>query len=166
KAGNNAAEQGEKQKNQNQFSEGNGPNEDALNRRSQVSNAVQEMLQVADRQGGIGEQVRLIAQQQNQGEEQMEQAMEIVKNRGRLKKFLLGPDYKNLETVEEKLNQFDEQLENLKDLSETVENSSDQETLTNQITIMEQVRNQLQNEVMVEKKSFGLFGWLIKLFTR
>ncbi|MFH1822158.1 MAG: hypothetical protein ABH830_00485, partial [Patescibacteria group bacterium] len=98
--------------------------------------------------------------------EQMEQAMETVKNRGRLKKFLLGPDYKNLETVEEKLNQFDEQLENLKDLSESIENTSDQETLADQIIIMEQVRNQLQNEVMVEKRSFGLFGWLVKLFTK
>ena len=47
----------------------------AEQRRSQVANAVHEMLQVAERNGGIGEQVRVIAQAQNQNQEQLRKQM-------------------------------------------------------------------------------------------
>ena len=71
----------------------------AVQRRSNVANAVQEMLLVAEHNPGIGQRIRATAQAQNQNYEQIEVEMKQVKNRGRLKKFFFGPDYKNLNSI-------------------------------------------------------------------
>lgn len=65
--------------------------------RSIVANFVQNLLKVASRQeGGIGDQVRVVAQQQNDSKEREAQAIEKVQKRGKFRTFLIGTDYKNL----------------------------------------------------------------------
>ncbi len=56
--------------------------------RSTVSNFVQNLLQIADREGGIGEQVRVIAQQQNESNATTTKAIEKVQSRNKIKTFL------------------------------------------------------------------------------
>ena len=135
-------------------------------RKSQVANAVHEMLRVADRSGGIGQQIKLVAQNQENNHEQMENQLDVVKNRGKLKKFFFGPDYKNLNSVEEKLANHDTKLNELKSLALELTNEDDIALLEDQINIMEQVRTELTEEVLTEKKGFSLFGWLNKMFTK
>jgi len=137
-----------------------------LNRRSRVANAVQEMLGVADRIGGIGEQVRVIARAQNQNQEQIETNLDAVKNRGRLKKFFFGPDYKRLNTVEEKLVNHSEKLSELKALAAQITDEADKASLEAQIKVMEQAAAEIQNEANSEKKGFSLFGWLNRMLSK
>ncbi|MCK5511014.1 hypothetical protein KAI65_05765 [Candidatus Parcubacteria bacterium] len=147
----------------------NNPNDKARQRRSKVANAVHEMLGVANRnQGdkGIGEQIRVIAQTQNQNQEQIEDEIKQVKNRGRLKKFFFGPDYKNLNSVEDRLANHDEKLEQLKQLAIQIADEADATKLLEQIEIMEQVKIELAKEVIAESKGFSLFGWLNKMLTK
>jgi len=152
-------------KKQNQ-GENKGPGDKALNRRSRVANAVQEMLGVADRIGGIGEQVRVIARAQNQNQEQIETNLDAVKNRGRLKKFFFGPDYKRLNTVEEKLANHSEKLSELKGLAAQITDEADKASLEAQIEVMKQAAVEIQNEASGEKKGFSLFGWLNRMLSK
>lgn len=140
--------------------------ENALRRRSQVANAVQEILQVANRNSGIGQQVRTIAQTQNQEQEQIEASLAQVKNRGQLRKFFFGPDYKNLNSVEDQLANHNAKLAELKRLTSEVSNAKDAEVLEDQIAIMEQVTAELKVEIENESKGFSLFGWLNKMFSK
>ena len=134
----------------------------AIQRRSKVANAVQEMLQVAERNQGVGQQIRTIAQTQNQSQEQIEATMEQVKNRGQLKKFFFGPDYKSINSVEDRLANHTEKLDELKDLAAQITSPADVAALLEQIEVMEQIGTELENEVATEKKGFSLFGWLNK----
>lgn len=138
----------------------------ATQRRSRVASSVQEMLWVAERNQGIGQQIRTIAQAQNQNQEQVEAQMEQVKNRGQLKKFFFGPDYKNLNSIEEKLKNHEEKLSQLRDLAEQIVDKADATKLQEQIDVMEQVKIELEKEVIEESKGFSLFGWLNKMLVK
>ena len=134
--------------------------------RSAVANFVQSLLNVADREGGIGEQVRLIAQQQNQSTETTVQAMEQVQNRNKIKTFLFGSDYKNLGALRGKVVQTRNRLEQLNKLMENVQNEGDQTELQNQIQTLEQEQTNIENFIKAQESKFSLFGWLLKFFNK
>jgi len=117
--------------------------------KSAVADFVQGLLQIADRQGGIGEQVRTIAQQQNQSASTTVQAMEQIQTRSRIKTFLMG-----------------NRLEQLNKLMENVQNTAEETELQNQIQALEQEQTKIEDFIESQEGQFSLFGWLLKLFNR
>jgi hypothetical protein len=138
----------------------------AEQRRSAVSNSVREMLMVAERNGGIGEQVRVIAQNQKEEHEEIEAAMAKVKSRGSLRKFFFGADNKSIEVVEEKLVNHTDKVEQLKNLALQASNNDDVLLLQNQIAEMENIGLELKQELEQENSSFSLFGWVKRMFRK
>ena len=132
--------------------------------RSAVANFVQSLLQVADREGGIGQQVRVIAQQQNQSASTTIQAMEKVQTRSKIKTFFFGSDYKNLGALRSEMVQTRNRLEQLNRLMENVQNEGDKTELQNQIQTLEQEQIKIESFIKAEEGKFSLFGWLVKLF--
>jgi hypothetical protein len=53
--------------------------------------------------GGIGDQVREIATQQKMAQEQVKSNLDQVENRKGFMKFLIGPDYKALKSMEDQV---------------------------------------------------------------
>lgn len=139
---------------------------DAEIRRSRVSNAVQEMFMVAERNKGIGQQIRVIAQNQKKNQEALEKDMEKAESRGKLKRFFFGADYKTLNSAENKLKIHTEELDQLKQLALEIQNIADTNSLEEQIKVMEQIKNELEQEINSNKKGFSLFGWLGRIFTK
>ena len=154
----NGSENGQKAQNQvNQNQENQGEE-----RRSRVANAVQEMLAVADRNPVIGQQVRTVAQNQSQEQGEMEGALQVAKKRNGVVKFLIGPNYKELKKVENRLENCKNYLKELEALRDQLGDSADAEILTQQIRSMEQIGAELENEANQEKNGMSLFGWLFK----
>ena len=133
-------------------------------RRSQVANAVQEMLQIADRNGGIGEQVRIIAQSQKQNHEVVEEEIEKIKNRSNFAKFFIGPKYDKIEKAKELLKLDKEKISELEELKASITNVADNAKITEQIEITKKAMTEVENIVGEEKGGFSLFGWLSKIF--
>ena len=139
----------------------------AREHRSAVANFVQSLLNVADRQeGGIGEQVRVIAQQQNNAEATTTQAMEKIQTRSKIKTFLFGSDYKNLGALRSEMVHTRNRLDRLNRLLPTVQNASDTVEIQNQIQVLEQEQTKINNFIQVQEGKFSLFGWLLKLFNK
>jgi len=136
----------------------------SVQRRSQVANAVQQMLQVADRNSGIGQQVKVIAQAQNQNQEKLQIGIEKIQNRNRFVKFLIGPNYSEIKNAQKLLEQNREQIDQLNQIKTQLSNQSDVQILTEQIQILEQVNAQIEETLQNEQKGFSLFGWLVRLF--
>jgi len=134
--------------------------------RSTVANFVQGLLIVADREGGIGEQVRVIAQQQNQSASTTIQSMEKVQTRNKIKTFLIGSDYKNLGALRSEMVQTRNRLEQLNRVMENVQNEGDKTELQNQIQTLEQEQTKIENFIKVQEGKFSLFGWLVKMFNK
>lgn len=137
----------------------------AEQRRSNVANAVQEMLQVADRTGGIGQQVRVIAQAQNQNQEKLEASLQKVQSRGSFAKFFVGPNYGEINNAKKILEQNKEQIKELDQIKNQLADQGDQQALAEQIQALEQANLETENSLGTAQKGFSLFGWMFKLFS-
>ncbi len=138
----------------------------AQERRSQVANAVQEMLQVAERNQGIGEQVRTIAQAQNQNQEKIEESLVKIQNRNQLVRFIIGPNYSEINSAKKLLEQNQEQANQLNQIKNQLINQADQEVLMEQIQTLNQASLEIENSLNNSQKSFSLLGWMFKMFIR
>ena len=163
---NEAQEQTQNQGDESQIQNGNVAIEQGLERRSRVANAVQAMLEVGERNGGIGTQVRTIAQNQNSIQEEVEGALERVQKRSGFVRFFIGPKYKELNTIELQIEKHVQNIEKLKELKVSLYTLQDQNIIEKQIGIMEQARQELEGEAKAERKGFSLFGWLARRFVK
>jgi len=136
----------------------------AASHRSVVANAVQELLAVADREGGIGEQVRTIAREQNQTKDQVADEISAVESRSKIKTFFFGSDYKNLGDLRSQMVQNRNQISQLTRLMNNAENDQDKTVLQSQIQILEQEQTKINDFITRNENKFSLFGWVVKLF--
>lgn len=132
-------------------------------RRSQVANAIQAMLQIAERSGGIGQQVKVIAQNQNQNQIKLEKNIEKIQTRSGFAKFFIGPNYGEIKDAQKTLEQNREQVRQMNQVSIQLENVGDQQQLTEQIRILEQANQEIEVLIAGAQKGFSLFGWLNRL---
>lgn len=135
-------------------------------RRSRVANAVQEMLHVAERSGDLGQQIRVIAQNQNQNQERVEANLEKIQSRSRVLRFFIGPDYNEINNANGILEQNREQIEQLNQIKNQITNQSDQQQLAEQIQVLEQANLQIEESLLPEQRKFSLFGWLFRSFSK
>jgi len=134
--------------------------------RSVVAIAVQAMLQVAEKHKGIGEQVRVIAQNQVQAQEEVEVKLMKIEDRGSFAKFLIGPKYSEIKEAEKLLEQNKEQIQQLNQIKLEISNQADLEVLDQQVKILERVNMEIENSLKISQEGFSLFGWLSKVFSK
>jgi hypothetical protein len=139
-----------------------------------VGNFVQSLLRVASTTArsasstvrGIGEQVRLIAQEQNDSEATTNRAIEKVQLRSKVKTFFLGTDYKNLGALRSQVASTTNRIRQLNQVMPQIHNASDTAEVQGQIQALEQEQSKIDNFVKEQESKFSLFGWLVKLFNR
>jgi hypothetical protein len=132
---------------------------------STVANFVQGLLGVVSAEEGIGEQVKTIAQQQNNSASTTIQSMERVQARNQIQTFLFGSDYRNLGVMRSEMVQTRNRLDQLNKLLGNIQNEEDKTKLQNQVQLLEQEQIRVENFIEEQEKQFSLFGWLVKWFS-
>jgi hypothetical protein len=130
--------------------------------RSTVSKTVQSLLSVADREGGIGAEVRIIAMQQSSVASTSAQAIEKVEKKGKFSTFLFGTDYKSIGELRSAMVTTKNNIAQLKALLTRTESSADRAELEAQIEVLEDSQVELEAFIEANESSFSLFGWLTK----
>jgi len=147
----------------------------AIAHRSVVANFVQNLLKAASStEGGIGQQVRVIAQQQNDSDTTTTEAITKVNNRGKIKIFLIGSDYRNLGALRSEIVHTRNRISQLTRLIQNATGTSATGTATTtatttiqaQIQALEQEQTRIENFIKAQEGKFSLFGWLLKLFSK
>lgn len=138
----------------------------AESHRSAVATFVQNLLKAADREGGIGEEVRVIAQQQNDSKEKSVEAIDKIEKRSKLKTFLIGNDYKNLGALRSEIVKNRNSIKQLKRLVEKARNKDNITELNVQIQNLETEQERLENFIKDNEDQFSLFGWVAKLLNK
>lgn len=128
--------------------------------RSAVSTFVQNLLKVADREEGIGAEVKTIAQQQNDSEKTTTEAIVKVENRSGFKTFFVGSDYKNLGVLRSHVVITANQIDQLKKLLDRTIDSADKIELQAQIQVLEQMQVKINAFISKNENKFSLFGWM------
>lgn len=157
-------DKGEGNMEQNQNQEQNFNSEDY---KSVVANFVQSLIKVADRQqNGIGEQVREIAQEQNQSKEKVAESIEAVQSRSKIRAFFFGTDFKNIGQLRSEMTITENNLEQLDQVMDQISNQIDKTEIQNQIQELTQERERINQFVEDNEKQFSLLGWFVKLFAK
>lgn len=129
-----------------------------------VSNFVQTLLKTAEKsEPGIGKQVRIIAEEQNDSSTTTEEALKKIQTRNKIKTFLIGTDYKNLGALRSEMVQTRNRLEKL---NKVITKATTTPEIQKQIQTLEQEQIKIENFVKAQENKFSLFGWLVKLFKK
>ena len=131
--------------------------------RSDVAKFVQTLLATSPRIGGIGEQVRLIAQEQASSTETIVTAIEQVEQRNRIRTFLFGTDYKNLGVIRSEIVTMQNRIQRLGTEAERMASSTDKNTLIKEIVTLGEERLKLETFIKNNESIFSLFGWVRKI---
>jgi len=134
-----------------------------LQNMSVVAQKVQELLQIRTN-NGIGEQVKQIAQNQDQAQTQIREQIDKIDSRNGILKSLLGPDYGAIKNLKQQLEQNQLRIEQLTQLEEQLSNYGDQTTIKEVIQLLTEQNTSLQELINAEEQIKSLFGWLIRLF--
>ncbi len=123
-----------------------------------ISDSVQELLKAADREKGIGAEVRVIAQEQQESNEKIEEAKVKVESRSKIKTLLFGTDYKNVGVIRSEMVKTESQISKLERLAEKA--TTTEATLNAQIDALKAAQLKIQAFIDLHLSSFSLFGWL------
>lgn len=141
--------------------------ERSLERRSTVATAVQEIIKATeDTKGGIGEQVRVIAQAQNNNQNEVEAKIQKVEERNAFSKFLFGVSYGELKNAKKILENSKEEIVALDELKDKITDKKDLEVINSQIEAIKKVITETEAEIESSDNGFSLLGWMFKLFNK
>ncbi len=132
--------------------------------RSEVASLVKSLLSLADRQGGIGAEVRVVAQEQSASATTTAAAIEKAEKKGKISTFLFGSDYKSLGELRSSMTVTTNSIERLTNLLDRTIGSSDKAELQLQIDALKATQAEVSAFIETKESSFSLFGWLIKPF--
>jgi len=141
----------------------NGLEKSAMHR-SNVSKVVQELLEIADEDASIGEEVRAVAQEQNTLKDEVADAVEKVEKRGRFKTLLFGSDYKNLGKLRSAMVTTDNHLNRLNKAMERSKDPEAQAGLQEQISALEAEQANVESVIADNEDAFSFLGWFVRLF--
>ena len=135
-----------------------GRGETAREHMSVVAETVEELLTTREDQGGIGQQVRVVAREQVQAQNQIEVELNKMEK-------LFGPDYKAVNSLKMQMEQNQLRIQQLEALKLEVTNEADETQLETMIVALTNQNTALSDQIMAEEGVSSLFGWLIRLFS-
>jgi arginine utilization protein RocB len=140
-------------------------NQNAVQNMSEVAKYVQ-LLQQIRTTGGIGDQVREVAREQNQAQIQIQEQINKLDSKGKLARFLTGTDYGAVKNLKAQLDQNQLRIKQLEQLQTQLSNQGDIQTVQATIQALIQENTTLQERISTEEQTKSLFGWLIRFFSK
>ncbi len=138
---------------------------DTEEHKSVVSDFVQGLLNVADKEKGTrGEQIKNIAKEQDGNKNDIADKIEKIKERSKFKTFLIGTDYRTIGQLRSEIAKTDNQIEQLSKIVDQTTNVDTKKVLQDQISNLKQQQAKVTNFLDVNAQKFSLFGWFAKMF--
>lgn len=133
--------------------------------KEKIRNTVENLNQVATQEKAAGNvktsnKLQQVIQEQEQTQEQTANAIDQVENRGKIKTFLLGTDYKNLGQLRSSLVHNRNQIRKLTQAMAQVQNEGDKALLQTQLETLMQERERIKDVIATNENSFSLLGWV------
>ena len=134
--------------------------------RNAVAVFVKSLLNVANRDAGIGQEVRVIANEQNDSATTTVSAMNTVETRSGLKTLLVGSDYKTLGVIRSEMAKTSNRIDRLNAAIEKTTNPSVKAELEAQVEVLVDAQAKVEDFVEDHETSFSFFGWFTRLFSK
>ncbi|HSV95263.1 MAG TPA: hypothetical protein VLH94_04840 [Spirochaetia bacterium] len=138
----------------------------AQEKMSEVAKGVEDILNAKTLKGGIGDQVKQLAQEQKESQDQVRDQINKIDSRGGFVKALIGTDYKALKNLESQLAQNVLRIEQLVEFKNQLTNTGDIAMVQETINALIEQNVSLQDKISAEDRLGSVFGWLVKLFVK
>lgn len=132
--------------------------------KNEVAQFVHNLKTIGEIEGGIGQQVRVVAQAQNDSQPKVESAITNANDRNGFVKFLIGPKYGSIAEVQTAIVENQTRIKVLTDLTNQMTDPAVKQVLQDQIKMLTQQNSNLQKFVTESQEGISLFGWLMKMF--
>ena len=129
-----------------------------------VSDAVHDLLAMPDRQGGIGQQVRVIAQAQNDAQQLISGQLKQLESRSNFVKRLIGADHKAIQALKQEQLQNQLRIESLEQLLTETKNQSEIDQIQLAIEALVAQNTELGVKISESESTPSLFGWMFRFF--
>ena len=133
---------------------------------SNVAVEVQSLLSVSERTGGIGQEIRAIAQAQQNTQASIAGELQQVESRNRLVRWIIGPDQDALTALNARQAEIDERIAQLQVLQLEAEDETTQQALENALIALEQQQILLDEKIETVQNETNLWGWLRQWWKR
>ena len=151
---------------QDETSDSSNRSENARQQVSIVAQEVEQLLETREDKVGIGQQVKEIAQQQGQAQQETADHLDQLESRKGWLKKLIGPDQKAIKNLTRQMEQNRIRIKKLEQLQTQVPSQADQEQIQEVVQAMTEQNTALSNQLQAEEEVGSLFGWLIKYFVK
>jgi hypothetical protein len=131
--------------------------------KSEVAKAIADLLDTADLDRGIGDQVRMLAKEQESIHSDVADEMERIEERGEWSTFFWGPDYESIGKVRSALISSENGLNVLRKAKEKAHTTL-QDDIDAQIVALEDEIEHARDYIDTREDVFSLFGWFAKWF--
>jgi len=139
--------------------------QNAIQHMSEVAKQVQLLLQTTTK-GGIGEQVREIAREQNESQKQIEEELNKLESKSKLARLLTGTDSNALQNIKAQLVQNQVRVRKLEKLQSQLTSQSETALVQQTIQALNQENTSLQEKIATEEQTKSLLGWLLRFLGR
>jgi len=126
-------------------------------------NIIKSLKTVAEDEPVVAEKLTELAKNKEKNQNKIVAAVEKIENKGSVKSFIVGTDYKNLGQLRNSIVQNQNQIKDLTQLISQVQGNENRLILQEQLKIMVAEREAINALIKEEEDSFSLFGWAFKL---
>jgi len=120
--------------------------------------AEEEVVEDPEVEEDIGE----VAEDEEEVQEEVTDAIIAIESRNKFKKFLVGTDYKNLGQLRKNLVHNRNQVRKLNKAIEGVEEGEERGALEEQLTTLTQERERVKTVIEENEEGFSILGWIFK----
>ena len=130
---------------------------------SSVAVYIQNLLNVSDQNGGIGTQIRVIAQAQQNNQASIAGELQQLTTRNRFVRWFVGPDKTALEQLSMQQLMIEEHISQLQELQLTTDDEETSQAIEDALTALEEQKVLIDDEIAQQTDSFNLLTWLQNL---
>ena len=141
----------------------NARSETAREHMSIVAQKAEEFL-AEEREGGIGEKIREVAQNQNQIQEKIGEQFQKLEQRTGFLRRILGPSRKAIKNLNQQMEQNRLQIEKLEEAKQEALRLSEKALIQEMIEGLNETNNFIHQEIAKEERILGIIGMILSLF--
>jgi hypothetical protein len=134
--------------------------------KSKVAVIVAGLLSDADRDQGIGEDVRAVAMEQASTSVKVKEDMDEIDSESSAKVFFFGTNFKNTGDLRSSIVTTKNHIARLKKAEDKATSTSVKADLALQIAALQATASTTESFVVQHEGKFSLFGWFVRIFSK
>ncbi|MDP4007818.1 MAG: RelA/SpoT domain-containing protein [Candidatus Peregrinibacteria bacterium] len=129
-----------------------------------VASFMHNLKTIAELEGGVAQKMLMDVQGQDGFQTKIENAVNEIRGRSGFVKFLIGPKYKSIQSLQAEIVANQERMKILTDAANLITDPAVQFVLQKQIDLFARQNSHLKAFVAKRERGINLFGWLVQLF--